>query len=86
MRGGEELSLSQIKFGEEDYTEYVEYTENSSKNRPGGSKQLNLENKVIRFHSQPSLGESCHVHFLKLYISKLPEESVKKDLFLLLSP
>ena len=83
MRGGEEhrsLSLSQIKFGEEDNTEYMEYTENSSKNRPGGNKQLNLENKVVCFYSQPSLGERCHV-LLKLYISKLLEESVKKDLF-----
>ena len=45
-RGGEEhrsLSLSQIKFGQEDDMEYVEYTKNSSKNR---KKQLNLENKV----------------------------------------
>ena len=84
MRGGEEhrsLLLSQIKFGEEDNTEYVEYTENSSKKRPGGNKLLNLENKVVRFYSQPSLGEHCHVHPLKLYISKLPEASVKKDLF-----
>ena len=83
LRGGEEhrsLSLSQIKFGEEDNTEYMEYTENSSKNRPGGNKQLNLENKVVCFYSQPSLGECCHV-LLKLYISKLLEESVKKDLF-----
>ena len=85
MRGGEEhrsLSLSQIKFGEEDITEYMEYTENSSKNRPGGNKQLNLENKLVCFYSQPSLGECCHVLLLKLYISKLLEESVKKDLFI----
>ena len=88
LRGGEEhrsLSLSQISFGQEEgkegVVEFVEYTENSSKNRPGGNKQLNLENKVVRFYSQPSLGAHCHVFLLKLYISKLPQASIEKDLF-----
>ena len=39
--------------------------------RPGGRKQLNLENKTVRQYAQPSAGECCHVYLLKLYISKL---------------
>ena len=42
-----------------------------SKNRPGGRKQLNLENKTVRQYAQRSAGERCHVYLLKLYISKL---------------
>ena len=51
------------------------------KNCPGGRKQLNLTNKSVRYYSQPLLGNRCHVHLLRLYISKLPSVAVEKDLF-----
>ena len=61
--------------------DYVDYTEHGSKNQPGGSKQLNLENKMVRYYAQPQLGDHCHVSLLKLYISKLPPSLEGKDIF-----
>lgn len=91
LRGGgehQDLCLSQFQFGSEndpdnpDKTiDYVDYTEFGSKNRPGGRKQLNLTNKSVRYYSQPSLGNRCHVHLLCLYISKLPSAAVERDFF-----
>ena len=86
LRGGSEhrcLSLSQLQFGidQTNGLEYVEYTEMGSKNRPGGSKQLNLTNKNIRHYSQTQLGTHCHVYLLRLYISKLPPAATEADLF-----
>ena len=82
LRGGEEhrsLKLSQFVFGSipdpevpGKSLEYVDYTEHGSKNRQGGSKQLNLENKQVCYYAQSQLGDHCHVALLKLYISKLP--------------
>ena len=90
LRGGDEhrsLSLSQITFGDEpdpaDPTKvikFVEYTENGSKNWPGGSKQLNLYNKTVHYE-QPLLGDWCHVHLLQLYVSKLPSSAIEKNYF-----
>ena len=57
LRGGEEhrqLKISQLKFctvsdpdDPSKEIECVKYTEHGSKNRPGGSHQLNLDNKVV---------------------------------------
>ena len=77
LRGGEEhrsLTISQLQFGAEKKREYVIYTEFGSKNRPGGKKQLNLDNKSVRQYAQPDLGEQCHVHLLKLYLSLIPTD------------
>lgn len=75
LRGGAEhrnLSLSQFHFGSKNdpnnpgkNVDFVEYTEFGSKNRPGGRKQLNLTNKSVRYYSQPSLGNRCHVYLLQ---------------------
>ena len=71
--GGDEhrsLTLSQLSFGSvpdpdpDDLCrliEYVDYTEFGSKNRPGGRKQLNLDNKTVRQYAQHELGNRCHV-------------------------
>ena len=80
LRAGEEhrnFRETQLCFGSVlatsgDELEFVDYIEHGSKNRPGGKKQLNLDNKTVRQYAQPSLGERCHVHLLKLYLSKLP--------------
>ena len=81
--GGEEhrqLKISQLKFctvpdpdTPQKVIECVEYTEHGSKNRPGDSYQLNLDNKVVVQCAQPDLGERCHVFLLWLYLSKLSE-------------
>ena len=90
LRGGAEhrnLKLSQLTFGHDPPksgikgAHYVEYKEFGSKNRPGGKKQLNLQNKTVRYYSQPSLGCRCHVYLIDCYIAKLPEEAIKKDIF-----
>ena len=51
------------------------YMEHGSKNRPGNSKQVNLESKVVTQFSKPKLGNKCHVQLVKKYISKLPSLS-----------
>ena len=62
--------------------ELVTYTEHGSKNRPGGSHQLNLNNKCINHYVRPDLGDRCHVKLLKLYLSKLPKVAFEKDIFI----
>ena len=59
----------------------VQYTEYGSKNRPGGSHQLNQDNKVVTQFAKPELGEKCHVFLLELYLSKLPDSALQRDIF-----
>ena len=50
LRGGREhkaLKISQFKFGTEDGKEFLEYTENGSKNRSGSYKDKS-GNKIVR--------------------------------------
>ncbi len=54
LRGGEEhrdLRETQLRFASDlasgNEVEFVEYIEHGSKNRPGGRKQLNLDNKTV---------------------------------------
>ena len=57
------------------------YTENASKNRQGGLKQLRIENKSVPILATPEAGNRCHVQILDLYLSKLPLIAKDKDLF-----
>ena len=59
----------------------VEYREHGSKNRPGGRHQLNLENKTVVHYAAPEVGERCYVYLLRLYLSKLPESALQRDIF-----
>ena len=59
----------------------VQYTEYGSKNRPGGSHQLNQDNKVVTQFAKPELGDKCHVFLLELYLSKLPDSALQRDIF-----
>ena len=92
LRGGDEhrdLKISQLQFEDnivdpsnpENLISCVKYIEHGSKNRPGGRHQLNLENKVVVEYVCPELGERCHVHLLKLYLSKLPSCAKELDAF-----
>ena len=77
LRGGcEDHQLKRSQFQFED--DYVEYTENGSKNRSGSYKDKR-ENKVIAHYVDPSLNERCYVSLLKLYVSKLPPEARSKS-------
>ena len=90
LRGGEEhrqLKLSQLVFRTVSDPEHpgetvdiVEYKEHGSKNRPGGRHQLNLDNKTVVQYATND-GERCHVYLLRLYISKLPESAIQRDIF-----
>ncbi|XP_011403268.1 PREDICTED: uncharacterized protein KIAA1958-like [Amphimedon queenslandica] len=82
LRGGQEhrdLKLSQLK-RETGPDRYI-YTENSSKNRKGGLRELRLEHKAVPVMADPEAGVRCHVYLLDLYIRKLPSEANMKDLF-----
>ena len=91
LRGGDEhraLKLSQIELkmlpDPDDSSVAIDclvYTEFGSKNRPGGSKQLNLANKVVTHYSKHHWGERCHVQLVKKYYSKLPEAAFERDVF-----
>ena len=56
----------------------VEYAEHSSKNRPGGSHQINQENKIVTQFAREDLGDRCHIFLLELYLSKLPVSALQK--------
>ena len=82
LRGGIEhrnLGLSQLqRFSNPDRYVYKEY---ASKNRPGGVIQLKMNHKSVTIVANPAAGHHCHVFLLDKYISKLPLNAVKKDLF-----
>lgn len=80
LRGGEEhrgLRISQFK---KVGTGYI-YTENSSKNRPGGFSQLNTPNKSVTIMHSKS--PTSHWYYLEEYLKRLPEEAIKSDVFYL---
>lgn len=82
LRGGQEhrnLSLSQLQ-RKENPDRYV-YTENSSKNKRGGLKQMRLHHKVVTVVANSKIGERCPVYILDKYISKLPDKAKEMDLF-----
>ena len=70
-----DLKLSQFKrvHNPEDYI----YTECSSKNRPGGFKNLEVSHKSVPIYAAPNVGIHCHVFLLDTYISKLPLKQSK---------
>ena len=87
LRGGVEhhqLKLSQFKREvvkiEGHHKVRYTYTEYVSKNRVGGLKQLKQQNKIVHQYESDDL-HRCHVLLLDKYISKLPEEAKRKDLF-----
>ena len=58
--------------------ECVIYIEHGSKNRPGGTHQLNLD-KDVTHYANPSVGARCYVSILKMYFSKLPQKAFEMD-------
>lgn len=81
LRGGVEqrnLSLSQLqRLKNPDH--YI-YTENASKNRPGGIALLNMDHKCVTIVANPAAGKRCLVSLLDKYISKLPPYAFDKDI------
>ena len=56
------------------------YTENGSKNRTGGFYQLGIDNKSVPIFKNVDAGERCFVSLLNLYLSKLPQAAIDKDI------
>ena len=80
LRGGEEqqeLKPSQL-IRKRNPGQYV-YVETGSKNRSGGLKEMNVDNKVVPIYACPAAGERCLVYLLDLHLSKLPSIAFEKD-------
>ena len=56
------------------------YTEYGSKNRSGGLKQLRPESKLVHQYEIANV-ERCPMRLLDKYISKLPPDAKKNDVF-----
>ena len=89
LRGGVEhrnlkpsqLSREVVKINGKSLVRYT-YTEFVSKNRVGGLKQLKQENKIVHQYESSDI-ERCHVLLLDKYLSKIPAEAKRKDIFYL---
>ena len=57
------------------------YTEHTSKNRNGTFQQLHIKNKIVPVCACPEAGEQCPVYSMDFYLSKLPKEAYRHDLF-----
>ena len=80
--GGEEqrnLKIGQFK-RLQNPDRYV-YTENASKNRTEGLKQMRVKNKSVPIMAVPESGTRCHVFILDTYLGKLSPEAIEKDNF-----
>ena len=77
LRSGQEhrnLSIDQIKLVEpEDGVPHLIYTENVSKNNPGGLQYRKLKPKVVVHHANLNNPSRCFVTFYKAYISHHPK-------------
>lgn len=59
------------------------YTENGSKNRSGGYRDLRVENKIVPIYANSEAGDRCHVKQLDVYLSKLLPNAQQLDIFYL---
>jgi len=80
--GGDEmrsLKISQIQ-RHTNPDRYV-YIELLSKTSNGTFKKLHVANKTAPLFACPEAGERCPLHILDLYLSKLPQEVIKKLMY-----
>ena len=82
LRGGVEHRELKIKQLERTFEPngYI-YHEYVSKNQSGTYQQLHLQSKVVPIYACPDGGQRCHVFLLDLYLRKLPQEAILKDVF-----
>ena len=77
LRSGKEhrnLSVDQIKLVEpEDGVQHLVYTENVSKNNPGGLHNRKLKPKVVIHHANLDNPSRCFVTFYKAYMAHRPK-------------
>ena len=59
------------------------YTENASKNRPGGYQLLNLPNKTVTIMRNTEDGIRCYCSILDEYFKRIPMKAFEEDIFYL---
>ena len=62
---------------------YLQYTEDISKNRPGGIKGRNVKPKIVLHHANTENPERCFVRLFKKYIELCPTTPSEMDAFYL---
>ncbi len=91
LRSGSEhralrFSPAQIVVVERGERPYLEYTEDISKNRPGGLKGRKTTPKVVRHHSNVERPDRCFVRLFKLYVLESLSDRATKGCILLEAP
>ena len=61
---------------------YLLYTEDTSKNRPGGLKGRRMKPKVVRHHANNENPDRCFVRLFKLYRNLCPSDQPKDAFYL----
>ena len=61
---------------------YLIYTEDTSKNRPGGLKGHNIESKVVKHHANLELPQRCFLRIFKKYWSLCPPDAPESAFYL----
>ena len=61
---------------------YLLYTEDTSKNRPGGLKGRRVKPKVVRHHANTENPNRCFIRLFKLYTSLCPSDRPKDAFYL----
>ena len=61
---------------------YLRYTEDTSKNHPGGLRDRKQAQKVVGHHSNPTNPQRCFVRLFKLYLEKCPPDAPAHALYL----
>ena len=79
--GGEQRNLKPSQFKQQTNPDTYLYTEHGSKNHNGGFYQLDMPNKTVSIYKNVSVGERCLVTLLDLYLCKLPQSAIDKDVF-----
>ena len=61
---------------------YLKYTEDTSKNHPGGLRGRNPAQKVVVHHSNTTNHQRCFIRFFKLYLEKCPPDTPSHGFYL----
>lgn len=86
MRAGSEyrvLNINNFSFEKDDTgKEYLLYSEGVSKTYQGGLKHRKLNPRTCKAYANVECADKCIVSIVKLYISRCPEESLRKAFYL----
>ena len=63
---------------------YLKYTEDVSKNRPGGLKGRNVKPKIVYHHANVTNPDRCFVRLFKKYVSMCPDTPAELNAFYLM--